>query len=390
VNVTARVKPLEIPFESWIAAGNVSEIPLTVEVSSPHLSILQRLVVNFRAAVSAKAVRALGPRAQLFFAVRLRPAGGAWIEDGVFAGMNPVNDLPKNAFIEFRSEALVLPGEYTVGFILYDSVTGRHSSRLRQLRVPRPSGDPLAETARNLPPVEFFIQSLGENSAYPAEPRARLWMPVPTRRPVRVELLVNFSPSEQFDGLTPVHMRNTSTMLGMLRVLAQMEVPNGSLHITALDLLHRQVVFEQDNVRSLNLRRLHNALAQINPLRVSVQDLEERRRNAAFFRGVLQDLLQPTSSRPARGGEASPEPYRVFVLLSSPQLFTEHSDLDPLPPLEGCDCRIYHLQYRINSLNIWDQLPRILRELHPTRFQLESPADFRRALARILAELRGL
>ena len=394
IDIKASEKVSEIPFEEWIAEKSVNAIPWSVEVSEPHLSIVQRLVVNFRVAISPKAFRSLGSGYHLAFAVRLKPAGGRYLEDGVHVGMTPMEELPKNAYVEFTAEAFVLPGEYTVAFIVYDTATGRRSTGTRRLRVRAISRDPVAELAKNLPPVEFFHAGfVSDRDADPAL-RSRLFLPVPTRRPVRVEILVNFTPSVEFEGRKQAHERNASIMLGMLKVVSQLEFPNGAVRVTALDLLHRRILFEQEDVRELDWTRLRDALEQANPLRVSVNDLEERHRNAAFFRQVLQSRLQPPrldrATRSAARSDPAAEPVRVILILSSPLVFPEHSDLDPLPAVEDGDCRVYHLQYRLTPWNVWDQLRRVLREYKPTSFQLESPSEFRRALARILADLRAL
>ncbi len=394
IDIKATEKFSEIPFEEWIAAKSVNSIPWNIEVSAPHLSIVQRLVVNFRVSISPKAFRSLGPGYQLAFAVRLKPAGGRYLEDGIHVGMTPMEELPKNAYVEFTGEAFVLPGEYTVGFIVYDTVTGRRSTGTRPLRVRSIARDPVPELAKNLPPVEFFHGGFVSERDSDPELRSRLFLPVPTRRPVRVEILVNCTPSVEFEGRRQAHERNVSIMLGMLKVVSQLELPNGSVRVTALDLLHRSIIFEQDNVRELDWTRLRDALAQASPLRVSVKDLEERHRNAAFFRQVLQSRLQPPprdrATRSAARSDPAAEPLRVILILCSPLLFPERSDLDPLPAVEGGDCRVYHLQYRITPWNLWDELHRVLREFQPTSFQLETPSDFRRALARILADLRAL
>ena len=393
IDIKATEKFSEIPFEEWIAAKSVNSIPWNIEVSAPHLSIVQRLVVDFRVSISPKAFRSLGTGYQLAFAVRLKPAGGRYLEDGIHVGMTPMEKLPKNAYVEFTGEAFVLPGEYTVGFIVYDTATGRRSTETRLLRVRSISRDPIPEMAKNLPPVEFFHGGFVSERDSDPELRSRLFLPVPTRRPVRLEILVNCTPSVEFEGRRQAHERNVWIMLGMLKVVSQLELPNGSVRVTALDLLHRSIIFEQEDVHELDWARLRDALTQANPLRVSVKDLEERRRNAAFFRQVLRSRLPPPLDRATRSAARSDpaaEPVRVILILSRPLRFPERSDLDPLPAVEGGDCRVYHLQYRITPWNLWDELHRVLREFKPTSFQLESPPDFRRALARILADLRAL
>jgi hypothetical protein len=89
-------------------------------------------------------------------------------------------------------------------------------------------------------------------------------------------------------------------------------------------------------------------------------------------------------------GALAAEPLRVFIVVSSLVTFERGADLTPVRPPQGGDFRVYHLQYHLGTANFWDDLPRVLRELAPRRFELQSPEEFRRALARILAELRAL
>lgn len=406
-DITTRAAPPEIPFDDWIAEAKRVDLPWSIHISSPRLSILQRLVVEFRVEVPSKALYLLGTTYQLFLEVRLKPAGAAaWLNAHDITGTRLYERMPKENYLEFSLQALILPGKYTVGFILFDRISGRRSVALRTLKVRPLSGDPLPEISRDLPAVEFFQRGVDEDREALREIHSRLWLPVATRRPVRIELLVNFTASEPVPGMPGrsrrnppsvrvMHERSVARMLGVVKVLSQMDLPNGSLHITALDLLRRNVFFEQDLGRELDWPRLHAALQQINPLSIPVQALEGRLQNAAFFRDLLQRRLPP-SPAPARAGNdaggqpSSAEPLRVIIVVSSPVVFERGADLAPVLPPPGADFRVYHLQYRAVPGILWDDLPRILRELAPRRFELQSPEEFRRAIARILADLRAL
>jgi hypothetical protein len=271
------------------------------------------------------------------------------------------------------------------------------------------SSDPLPEISRDLPVVEFFQRGVDEDREALPELHSRLWIPVATRRPVHIELLVNFAPPEpgppmpgnpaRYErNLRTLHQRNVARMLGIIKVLSQLDLANGSLHITAFDLHRRNVLFEQDSRGQLDWPRLRTALAQINPLSIPVQALEGRRQNAVFLRELLQQRLPPPAATAAHAGNgtnggsdvqaSAAEPLRVFLVVSSPVIFERGADLSPVLPPRGDDFRVYHLQYRVSAANLWDDVPRILRELAPRRFELQTPDEFRRALARILAELR--
>ena len=79
-----------------------------------------------------------------------------------------------------------------------------------------------------------------------------------------------------------------------------------------------------------------------------------------------------------------------MIVVSSPAVFERGADLTPVQTPPGTDLRAYYLQYQLNTNNVWDDLPRVLRPMEPRRFDLQSPEEFRRALARILDELRAL
>ncbi|HEV8384490.1 MAG TPA: hypothetical protein VGQ11_06420 [Candidatus Acidoferrales bacterium] len=418
-DATTSDAPPEIPFADWIRETNRADLPWSVEVSPPQLSILQRLTVEFRVRVPAKALARLGPTYQLFLEVRVKEAGAAgWLDERGTVGTRLLERVPKQAYFEFSTQALVRPGDYTAGFVLFDRVSGLRSVATRSFKVRALSGDPLPDISRDLPPVEFFQRAVDQEREPLREIKSRLWLPVPTRRPVQIELLVNFAatepttPSPGMSGLPETvqhrarslrtrHQQNLARMLGIVKVFSQMEIPSGSLHITAVDTLRRSIIFEQDAAGGLNWRRLSAALDQMNPLSIPVQALAGRRQNAAFFRDVLERrLAQSVSAPPAHAGNggnggsdgASPasEPLRVFIVVSAPVIFDRGSDLSPVAAPRGRDYRIYHLQYRFGAGYDFDDLSRLLRNLTPRRFYLQTAEDFRRAMARLLADLRAL
>lgn len=404
-DVNAREAAPEIPFDEWIADVRRVDIPWSINISPQQLSVVQRFVVDFRVRVSSKTLGRLGPSYQLFLAVRLKPAGAtAWLDAREVTGTRLLERLPKGNELEISLRALILPGAYTVGFVLFDRVSGQRSVALRTLKVRPISGDPLPEISRNLPKVEFFQRGVDENLEALPELRSRLWIPLVTRRPLHVEVVVNFAAPEPVRGppgfsdrnarnLRARHQNNVARMLGVIKVLSQMELSNGSLHITALDILRRAIIFEQDAGGDLDWPRLHTALEQINPLSIPVQAMEGRRQNAAFFRELIQSRLpQPAPAHAGNGanGKTAAEPLRVFIVVSSPAVFERGADLSPVLPPPGAEFRAYYLQYQPSPSILWDDLPRVLRELGPRRFDLQSAEEFRRALARILADLRAL
>ena len=145
---------------------------------------------------------------------------------------------------------------------------------------------------------------------------ARLQLPVATRRPIRVEVLMNASPSGPSRGLNTgtANSRNLANLVPALKVFSQMEVAGGSLHITLLDISNRRVIFEQDAVRQLDWTRLRDALTDADPNKIDVKSLEHREQNASYF---LQQVRERLGSRRSPAPAAN-EPLHVLIVLAAP------------------------------------------------------------------------
>jgi hypothetical protein len=426
-----QVKPLakappEIPLAEWAAQGPVEQIRWKVRISKPELSIIQRQFVNIETSVSGKELHRQSGERELWFFAAVRAANGAWLPSRDTAGVRLEAPPPKSGDLVCETQLLVLPGEYTLVVALYDPGSEKRSVALRKLTIPAIRGDPLPELARNFPTVEF-LQGGGrtnppprsaapagrrrfprtfEMRAYPSirpdvvgsssEPvvhrPSRLWLPLETRRPLDLDIIVNFSTSEPYAGRGDFHRKNLATMLGMMLVLSQISLPNGRICLTAVDVAGRSVLFEQENAGTLDWTRLRNKLAELNPYTVRARDLQERRKNAAFFREFLARKLAepPAALHGAQGNStAAAEPQRVVIVVTSLLELARGSDLAPLAP-PARKTHFYYLRYQISLGNVFDDFGRIFAHLEPHRFHLDSPLAFRRALARMLADLRTL
>lgn len=215
---------------------------------------------------------------------------------------------------------------------------------------------------------------------YRPELRGELWLPVANHRPLEIELLVNFSTSERHSGSYGAHYLTVGTLLKRLRVLAALRPENGRVNVTAVDVMRQKILFEQKSVEKLDWPRLREGLDAIHPRMISLEALEERKENAAFFRNLLADKLYGGE----RQGTDGAEPMKVIIVLSGAVLFSRGTDLKPLRPEANCDCRLYHLQVEIDN---WDELGKVMRRLKPRRFSASWPEDFRKALAEIIREL---
>lgn len=386
-----------LPFEQWISEGPHTGIPWKIEIGNPRLGISQRIGLWFRVEVSRKTLNQ-SPVRDLVFYARMADRSGRWLTAPYWSQTRWDKPLPPDTSLDIRMQMLVLPGAYNLTIVLCDRVTGQRSVAVRQVNIPPLSKDPLPQSHRHLPLVEFVTYAEGPERFFQPDAVGRLWLPLEASSHVSVDVLANFGPSDQYQGWRFMEQTNQGVMLAAVRTLSQIKVANGSLRIVALDLLRRNVLFEQQNVQSLEWTRLRDALKAANPSMISAEALRRRLENADYFR---QQVLQYLSGGPRTRAQANPPPSplssltqgpptkRILIILSGGLLFPRGSRTTPLPPLEDSNLRVYHLRFRLYYGHFGDDIARILKPLRPRTFDIQSPMDFRKAIAQILADSRN-
>jgi hypothetical protein len=76
--------------------------------------------------------------------------------------------------------------------------------------------------------------------------------------------------------------------------------------------------------------------------------------------------------------------------VTSSWLFEKGADLQPIQMEGDCNCRIYHLRFRLNNADVFDQLEKFMKPLRPRTFNLLTARDLRKAMAEIVRELSTL
>lgn len=378
---------VRIPFDEWFREGDREDIPWKVHVSDTWLTHFQRQRVDLLVRVPGKPLQRRSVHRDLYLLVKLGNPSGRWFAGHGRGAALIESPLPKDYSVKFPMALLLRPGEYKLGVILYDRITGERSVTVRRVRVPLLHDDPLPGAGSELPVAEFMLPAQGPDNLFRPELRGRLNLPLATRRRIHIQVLANFSASEEYAGRDAIQFINHSILLPTINVLSQIQLSNGTLGLTALDLDRRQVIFEQADLRPLDWPRLREAVAALRTDVVDLRTLETRRERGAFFREVLQQKL---AAAPATSPAAGEEPFRVFLIVGSGFLFPSGSDLEPVQASKNCSCRVYYMQYRVTYANLWDDLIRIIRPLEPKHFRVLTAMEMRRALATILAEIGSL
>jgi hypothetical protein len=328
------------------------------------------------------------------------------------------NNPSDTATVNFQQNTFILPGEYSVAAAVYDRESREHSLKKMKLRVSELARDPLREPWRDLPRVEFAGLPEPPDRWYLPEIASRLYLPVKTERPVRVEVVVNESPTEMAIGgrTGRVSRRNMSNLIPALKVISQMEIGNGSINVTLLDLERRKVSFTQEGAGKLDWTRLRAALLENDPDQIDVRALENHEQNAQFFVSEVRKRLERTEVNGDVPLGLSAEPVRVLIVLSGPMAFPRGQDLRPIeaPPEPGS--RVFYIRYNppvsnqggttlggfsgrrgrgpapntgvgVRGVLTQDSLVGTLKPLVPRLFDVTTANEFRSALAAIMNEI---
>jgi hypothetical protein len=311
----------------------------------------------------------------------------------------------------------VLPGDYNLRLAVYASATGEHSVKQEKLHVAPLKNDPLPEMWRDLPPVEFIDATEPPDSWYLPSMTGRFHLSLATTKPVRVEVLVNMTPSERLAGSSRAQNRNLGALIPALKAISQIDVHGGAMNVELLDLSRQRVTFHQDDVRTLDWPAMRAGLTEAKPGVIDIQSLEHRKENAGFFVSEVSRIVERSASAPAR----------ALIVLSGPVEFEGGQDLQPIAVTPPPGLRVYYIRYRVppprfivrddpNDVTgrqppmmrgggrngrgpqgnlpggpfrpvIVDQLEGTIKPLTPRLFDVNTAEEFRKALAAILGDI---
>jgi hypothetical protein len=395
----------KIPFEEWLKGGGEARIRWSLRMDRAVLDAHQRLATAVVVEVDGAEFVKRNKPGQLVVFVEIRDQ-----ENRVYrshralltAEVKKPGDL---ATLNFEQHAFITPGEYRVAAAVYDAASKEHSLKQLKVRVPELPRDPLPEAWRDVPSVELLGGADPPDRWYLPEISSRLHLPVKTERPVHIDVVVNESPTETAEARTGrVSRRDMGNLVPALKVISQMEIGNGSMNVTLLDLERRKVSFTQQEAGTLDWTRLRAALVENDPDRIDVHALENHEQNAQFFVSEIRKRLG--------------DPARVLIVLSAPMAFVGGQDLRPIEAEQGS--RVFYICYypplqvvpgearqdaighhgrvaqsplphaTVVGTTVEDSLERTLKPLAPRLFNVRSPMEFRNALAAIINEISQL
>jgi hypothetical protein len=399
----------KFPFNEWLRSGERSQIRWTPQVSPARLSTHQRLMVQMGIQLDGAELADRPGKGRLLMLVQITGQQGQLWQNHGQVDFDKVLEGIRSQYLTYSRSAFVLPGDYRVAFAVVDTVNGEHGIREERLHVAPLRNDPFPDAWRGLPPVEFLPPADPPDAWYLPSISGPLHLPLETRRPVRIDVLVNLTPSERATGSLRAQNGNLSVLLPALKTISQLDLHNASLHVALLDLSRQRVTFHQDDVRGLDWPAIKNTLSERDTGTIDIKSLGERSRSAAFF-------VSEVGRRIGAPGEGQA---RALVVLSGTVEFEGREDLQPIRAAPSPDCRVFYVRYHAVSPRPdrpagpvrgghgqwgstppeWrrrehggqeppiDQLEPTLKPLAPRLFDVETPEEFRKALAAILAEI---
>jgi hypothetical protein len=405
-----------VPFDRWLTEGEPTHLRWTMHVGGAELNAHQRLQTRVEIQLDGLELVSRRGHGQLVVMIQFEDSANRLYQTHGTIDLQDVKDEAAKSNVQYLQDAFVLPGDYRVSVVLVDAKTRDHWAEQKTLHVNPLRNDPLPGAWKDLPAVELLRATEPPDSWYIPYLGARLQLPVATRRPVRVEVLMNASPSGPSRGLNTgtTNNRNLANLVPALKVLSQMEVAGGSLHITLLDISNRRVIFEQDVAHQLDWPRMREALTETDPNKIDVHSLEHRGQNAPYF---MQQVRERLAASAGPTGAAN-EPLHVLIVLAAPMTLDSGEKSHALESEEKPPGLLYFVRYHLpperqplgiepmarmgrrgypgnmqqptGPAEAFDSLQPILKPLQPRLFDVYSPEQFRKALSTLLDEIAKL
>jgi hypothetical protein len=380
----------DAPFDKWQAEGPREQVPWQVQMQAEKLSFHQRLIATIKVLVPGPELLKRSQDEHITLLVEVRNGEGVSSRNYGLLELDKLKPEMKHNDVEFSWQAFAVPGQYEVAVALWDKKSGEHNFVRRLFHVDAYKGDPLPGMWRGLEAFEFWSTKRdGPDYMFHSDVEGRLHLPLASKRPIHLEVLMDLSPSADiFRGSFGHYNRYLSVALPIFKLFNQITVSNGSRSAAALDLVQRRISFEQDDGKDLDWPSLSKALSPDNgPGVVSVKDLQNRKQSPVYLR---EEIVRRLSSVSGPAGKQSERPRKVFVLVGSAM---DEYAFPALPAVETGnegDCVIYFVQVdffdRPGGTGGDSNVEKMLKPLKMRTFHVRSPDDVRQSLAKIMEE----
>jgi hypothetical protein len=374
-----------LPFQQWLSEGEHSDIPWRADVLPAEISLHQRLMLRVVIRLYGSELDKRRGAGEFVTLVQYKDSTGRIWQHHTSMDLThlPLDIAARQLAI--AQYAYVLPGDYSLAIAICDTATHEHGLITRQVHVDRLEADPLPEVWANLPPVDF-IPPITEppDVWYLPGVEGRLNLPVATRRPVHIHLVVNITPSSAEAGSLSALHRNMDQVIPILKVFSQVDVRNGSIDTSLVDLTNLRVAFEQKSPGLLDWDSMRKVFLAARPGTVDAHSLANQRNMTTFFLNEVLGRLFPA------GAEGSDGAVPIVIVLSGPATLQEQDLAGAVKLPENPDYRVYYISYHNAPAAPMDDLQRAVVPFNARIYDVSSKYRMREILASILHEISKL
>ena len=393
----------KVKFDTWTAGSAQSPFKWKVQAQPIVLSNHQRWLAKVDVEIDGAEMESRRGRGALIVLFQFQDASGHLYQDHGYLDLTKVEAGIRSQIITYSESAFVLPGNYPMTVGIFDTNNQEHWLRNETLKVPQMKNEPLPFAWRDLPEIEFHPPEETPDSWYMPTVKGRLHLPVENRHPLKIDILVNLTPSEIASGSARIQDRNLSVLLPTMKALAQMNLKGGTLNVESIDLTRQKVTFRQEAVAKLDWTKMRAALTEDQLGTIDVKSLGERGSSVQFFENEVAKRVRTAD---------------VLIILSSSARFESGMDRTPLKTEGTPDCRVYYIRYHPPPVRymvqpqatmlgrrvplsrsqpmmqmgptIVDQLEATLRNLRHRLFDVQNPEEMRKALAELTIDLSAM
>ena len=388
--------PPEIPIDNWLAGPDRQTFPWHVEAGQSALTFQQRRAVQTKVTIRVRdLLKNDVSLTDLHFIVKVGE-DGRWLPGQSYSHFEPPKGLGSGDQIKSFSGLYLRQGTYKIAVMVYD--TSRHRGNLWRgsVHVDKLKEDPLPGIERDLPLVEFLeagkLIPYGRTSIVTFDPWALgqgdLLLPIKNVRPVQVDIVTNLSLSVATD--LPNHEApdwayqwHSAALLQISNVLSQLDLNAGCIRVSTLDIRRQKIFIDREDARNLDWSRLRDELSSLNRNKIDVGTLAGEKHEPAF----LAHFLERLSSGPNSCSSDAANALHVLVLVSDAFIFPNGTQMSTVQPELVPHGLTYHLRVVPVAGGNWDEIQRVVKPLHPAKFEFSDAGRFRKTLAQLIADI---
>ncbi len=383
------------------------DIPWKVNFTSPRLMYQQVYLVQARARIDPIILKHVSNTRLLQFVLKVQAEDGRWARGGEYKDYKVPPDLGRDREIEYATCVYLRPGVYTLNLAVLDNSSGKSSLIRETVRIPAMGeDDPYPELDNHLVPVEFpkgFPQQevgndrVNDGELFPVS-RDRNPISIVSPRPVGVDVVLDIAKRpvpeipdfyDQFGRpyrrrpqsnttAPPSYDLEVGRLLQVGNLLARLAPQGGCVRVSAVDALRMKTILNPTDEKKMDWPSFEEQIEKFEQNTIDVGVLTNKKGPAQFMRRFLDELSADSPPCAERAAH--------YIIVVSHEVPFPAKD-KKLPEADRERARFYYLYSQAGS-GMGDDLNDLLKPVKPERLSFNSPRDFRKALAKIVADMK--